>query len=458
MSSPALVPSGFNVSVPLDDGRVAVYNTACGALLLLAGDVWRRHLAPEAEQEAAPPPEEPPAALREHGLLVPSGFDELAAARVRFERGRWRMSELEVTVVPTLACNLRCPYCFEGGAMERPGSLTMSRAVEGHLLRWLAASLRGKERLSLTWYGGEPVLALGQIERLSGKLLPALDAMGILAGAAILTNGTRLTSDVAERLVACRVHGAQVSVDVPSRTRDDAAGRDTLGAALDGVAAAIDAGMTVALRINVLTADGEAFDRLYDELDRRDLPGRLRSADFHLVRAPESPFSQASEYPVLSLAGFEAATLRERRKALARGVPVKSLNFSRHALCQAVRDNGVIVGPSGRLYKCMEEVGLDDRSHGSVVPGTLANDANLLPWLTHDWFAPAECGDCVLQPQCAGGCPQRRIRQPGALAPEAYCFPEIKSNLRERIRLYAEQHGDRPEAGAGGATVIDAAE
>jgi len=457
MSGPGTVASAYNLAVHLDDGRVAIFNPVSRALLVVSVDIWDSHLNPETDRYRGKQ-DKPPAALQEHGLLVPVGFDELAATRIRFERARWTTEELQLTIVPTLACNLRCPYCFEGGAMDKAQTLTMPRAVEGHLLRWIARELRGLPRLSLTWYGGEPLLALDMIERTCGKLLPALDAMGVAYGSAIISNGTRLTADVAERLAACRVSIAQVSVDVPASTRRDASGSETMGTALDGAVNAIDAGIEVALRVNVLTSDEALFDNLYDAVARRNLSDRLKNIDFHFVHEPECPPKDAVEYSALSLPGFEAATVRERRKALALGLPVKTLSFARHALCEAVRDGPAIVDPSGRLYKCMEEVGLEEFAYGSVVPGVVPDDANLLPWLTHDWFSAVSCAECILLPQCAGGCPRRRIRQPGSLPADAYCFPELKAGLRDRIRLNVEEYDHRADARTKGTVVIDAAE
>ncbi len=72
----------------------------------------------------------------------------------------------------------------------------------------------------------------------------------------------------------------------------------------------------------------------------------------------------------------------------------------RNATCESTAS----IGPDGLLYKCVEVIGLPARAYGSVfLPGHVKL-ANLLPWLTYDWFGHAQCRDCVLLPQCAGGC------------------------------------------------------
>lgn len=78
-------------------------------------------------------------------------------------------TKLNLVLVPTLNCNFDCPYCFENG--KRGG--IMSEDTIKDLLEFIKGN-KGKDNMSLTWYGGEPLLGLKVID----KILKGLDKIG----------------------------------------------------------------------------------------------------------------------------------------------------------------------------------------------------------------------------------------------------------------------------------------
>ena len=78
-----------------------------------------------------------------------------------------RPMDVRLTICPTMGCNFDCPYCFEG---HRPG--VMSAEVQDDVVALAGRMLEASEARALlvTWFGGEPLLAPGVIESLSGRL------------------------------------------------------------------------------------------------------------------------------------------------------------------------------------------------------------------------------------------------------------------------------------------------
>ena len=68
---------------------------------------------------------------------------------------------LNLTVLPTEQCNFRCVYCYE--SFCRGG---MSPVVVTALERFLDLRAPGLDRLSIAWFGGEPLLAADVVERI----------------------------------------------------------------------------------------------------------------------------------------------------------------------------------------------------------------------------------------------------------------------------------------------------
>ena len=63
-------------------------------------------------------------------------------------------TSLHLVVLPTEACNFRCFYCYEDFKLAR-----MREDVVRGLERLLEARAPSLEHLSISWFGGEPLLA-----------------------------------------------------------------------------------------------------------------------------------------------------------------------------------------------------------------------------------------------------------------------------------------------------------
>ena len=73
---------------------------------------------------------------------------------------------LSLIIAPTTGCNFACPYCFE----PKKNPKTMTREVEDRIIEYVRSRTLA-ENISLTWYGGEPLLAFDIIERLYDRII-----------------------------------------------------------------------------------------------------------------------------------------------------------------------------------------------------------------------------------------------------------------------------------------------
>jgi uncharacterized protein len=365
--------------------------------------------------------------------------DELDLVRLQHLGRRYSREELSVYVTPTLACNLQCSYCFERLAQVRPTRKAMDRRTEGAVVRYIATQAQGMRRVSLMWFGGEPLLGLPTIERISSLLVPAFDKVGIQYSAAMDTNGVLVDRKVVNVLKVAHVRSAQVTVDVPRSEKRDRCGRDTLDRVLDGVAL-LAAALDVTIRVNLSRDDEAEFDALYQALRRRGLQKRLRMIYYADVRHPECGCSRSLSF--LSRDQYLRIVARERAKAARVGLPADTFHFDTPFCCIATRISGVVIGPDGSLYKCPEDIGLSERAYGSVW-GADVKLSNWVPWMTHDGFQYEQCRNCSMLPQCAGGCPHRRLFQAQELRDEEFCDWSRCGNLEDRIRQHAMLHGPK---------------
>ena len=136
-------------------------------------------------------------------------FDELAVIEAE-ERAGGPQGCVDVTICPTMACNFDCPYCFEAHDRGK-----MSPEVEGDVIGLAARMLdayRGR-KLNVTWLGGEPLLALDTMERLTAGLRAVAGERGAEYAARVVTNGWLLDEARAGALADMGVVACEVTVD-----------------------------------------------------------------------------------------------------------------------------------------------------------------------------------------------------------------------------------------------------
>lgn len=118
---------------------------------------------------------------------------------------------LQLIILPTEKCNFRCTYCYEDFEIGR-----MSRTTIDAIKKLITARIErtGLEQLSLSWFGGEPLLADDIVFEVAdfAKGYERSGQLKSLIGD-ITTNGFLLTPPTLRRLVESNQTSFQVSLD-----------------------------------------------------------------------------------------------------------------------------------------------------------------------------------------------------------------------------------------------------
>jgi uncharacterized protein len=430
----ALSPSGlresrYNVVVERDD-RVWIYNGVSGKVFALTADHWAATQQFLAGADTFPDVH----VLRDLTLgrmIVNDDLDELDLLERRYRSGTGDRTSFGLTVVTSLGCNFDCPYCFQVKPSE-----VLDTETERLLLEVLDAQLPTIRRFDVTWFGGEPLLGRDRIYRLSEAFLSRCDRADVDYVARIVTNGYLLTRETAERLAACRVGGAQITLDGPAETHDLMRplrnGRGTFEVILDNVVACADL-LPISIRVNLDTSNTHAYVQLLDQLVDRGLSGRVSVTPGRIVAYDEgigapSESYRSGCYTLPEFARVEREFLAEAR---VRGLASADLPAPVSTPCTAVRANDLVVGARGELYRCWDSVG----NHQEVV-GHLRSwrdpDDRALKWLRYDPFTDEGCRSCVALPGCMGGCAHLQMTDPG----DSKCST-FRLSYREQIDAYA---------------------
>jgi len=373
--------------------------------------------------------------FREQGLLIPKAFDELEYLKQQHEQAKFVPTEvLSLTICPTLNCNFRCTYCY-----QRHPAGVMGQEIEDRIINYVRHYPPLLKQLFITWFGGEALLQLPVIERLTDRFM----ALPAEYSASIITNGSLLSSNVSRQLVQLRVTWAQITLDGPRKVHDSrrpAAGHQpTFDKILSNIAEA-DPGLAITIRVNVDHNNHHTLPAMFDQLDAAGLLGRVT-----VYFAPVFPYTEVcadvTKHCITDecWAGVESAL---QLMALSRGYAAPGLPRARRNVCLADRASAMVIVPSGLIFKCWNDVtdpsqAIFDLARGERTPPM---EENLWQWLSWSPFNFPDCEACALLPLCMGGCPHVSIRRgKGACK-------ELKHNLKEAILLHYLDHKQKQGA------------
>lgn len=103
--------------------------------------------------------------LIENKILVNSNAEEFLKFKALKMLKRYDKSSLSLTIAPTSDCNFRCQYCFENS----PEPIYMNDNTEDKLMQFIQ-QYKKINYLSITWYGGEPLMAFDRVISITKKL------------------------------------------------------------------------------------------------------------------------------------------------------------------------------------------------------------------------------------------------------------------------------------------------
>lgn len=356
---------------------------------------------------------------------VIANFDEQAALEVMGRAACAKSLGIGLTICPTMGCNFDCPYCFEDHFAGK-----MSAQVQDDVValagRMLDAS--GAKDLSVTWFGGEPLLAPDVVEALSGRLMALAEARGGTYHASIITNGYLLTQEVVDMLDRCKVKSAQVTIDGMGATHDATRRLAGGGPTFDRISSNLR-DLKIPFKVDIRHNVHEANLAEMDEL-RAFVEGLAHESGNDLYYYPAPVFgsdtADARGEQVGLLCSTDASEVGIRQEA-------GRFRTGRGHYCGAHSIWSVGVDTQGNLQKCWEAIGEPQVSFGTAHDWDPADPLrtaskldNLTMYLNTAGPVPDdECAECVWLPMCAGGCPHKRLfykRQCVAFKddPEAY--------------------------------------
>lgn len=453
-------PSMFNVRVPLRDRNdVFLMNTFTDAQLIVSQDVVNLLDALDTSSASTTPTfsaAEQAAldTLQANGFIVENREAERAGLHRYFQEFRESTKQLRVTVLTTLQCNFACDYCIQGDHGDyNKHAHKMSMADAERLAGWIEARLEtlGSTSLSLTFFGGEPLLNLPVLYYLAERLWSFTQARGVTQWISIITNGLLLSREIVDRLNPLGLAGIKVTLDgdreAHDRMRPLRGGQGTFDRIIRNVRE-VAAHTKISIGGNFDADTVDTYPALLDFLQEQEFASLLGKINFKpVIRTPQPATPAPAPAPVdakgkgkkripltlvtdsskplggtcMTVAGSSGAAsakakaasicdtchFNDEKMAFLREETVKhgfqTADGVHMGPCELHRQHAYTVGPEGSLYACPGFAGEASLSVGHI-DGRADATRQAMAGEFEALAAWKQCGDCAFIPVCGGGC------------------------------------------------------
>lgn len=321
---------------------------------------------------------------------------------------RHNTTNIVLTIAPTMDCCFNCHYCFE--RTKKP--TYMSEDVMIGITKYLG-KYENINNLNLTWFGGEPLMAVPEMERLYRKLRRKLK--GVKFHSTIITTGFHLTEENIKALQRMKVTNMQITLDGLKETHNKIKFTEGCDDAFSKVLDNLDRTCEIApeihivIRTNLTKNNAHEYQELQHFISQRYEGKNLAIAPAFVMDRDNCGRTQSPElfsnveYPnyILNLAkqGIDSPQIR---------YPDSLFNE-----CAIRNPLSLSFDPEGHLYKCWEHIGNNKYALGQINKnGEIENvDITLLNRQMYgaDPLENPSCRKCPYLPICCGGCPIQRI-------------------------------------------------
>lgn len=347
--------------------------------------------------------------MEQNGFLIEQGYNEKNYIKVNSYRNRYNKDTLILTIAPTLACNLNCPYCYEKGVEK---SQKMRPEVQKQVIEFIKNKAEGTKQVVITWYGGEPLLAVDVITTISTEVIAFCEKNGISYSGSIVTNGTLLDDKKVEILKnICSIDRIQVTIDGMEKTHNSRRGNCNINSfktILENVER-YRKKFKFAIRMNVDKGNADEAMELFNHFEEYYRWDNTVQYYFSRVRNYKEKGDRIflydacnclspMEYDDFSIKVYKYLYDRKYYSYFENKFPTR-MSVS----CSALGENYYVIDPDGDICNCWILIGNKDKIIGNVSePDKVTNNKFKLEWMATT--LPDECEECKLLPLCQGGC------------------------------------------------------
>ncbi|MDA3780278.1 MAG: SPASM domain-containing protein [Bacteroidales bacterium] len=365
--------------------------------------------------------------LTKLGFVLDSDFDEKANIKIRNRQWKHNPKTYSIAIVPNIDCNFRCTYCFEDIQPKY-----MSEDTIQNIEKYFSDRIKENqiESLGIGWYGGEPLLSMKVIERLSKTFIKIPNYKAYL-----YTNGYGFNDDFIRNLSVNKITLIHITLDGIKETHDKYRIHRNKIPTFDKIVENIhkiieynNDSISINIRTNLDNNNKDGYGKLLKLF--KSIKSNKISFQFHKIEEKKTGIG-ANYCKEMSNDEFEDVYKYAMKELIGNGyrkptdfLP-RSQNFHH---CYVGLDNGFTIGHDGAIYKCF---GDSNPPNNSI--GKLNHEGNIdfitseyFHWYNYEYINNENCKNCILLPVCMGGCTHQRL----GLTPNVPEICDRKSSIK----------------------------
>ena len=348
-------------------------------------------------------PEEILKKLEQEGFICSSNEDDDYVMKCQFitQSVQHDRSKLNLVLVPSLNCNFNCPYCFE---KDKRASRMNDQTID-NLIKFIKGH-EGVKTLNLTWYGGEPLLALPNIEKILNRI--STEVSTNIQQHSIITNGSLFNDKAIELFEKYPLDSIQITLDGQKNRHDKlrcfkSNNKPTYDIILRNIDVIVKKfpNTQLHIRVNIDKNNIDDFYQINNEFKHKYhnkniivYPGFIRLENESMTNMVEPSFGR-----------WETANMLYNlyTSGVLKGEVYPVLRIAK--TCSALCVNSYIIGPMGEIYKCWNDVSDKSKIVGYINQSSMENSTLYYRYLQGcAWYNEPLCKKCFFMPICNGKC------------------------------------------------------
>ncbi|MDR0999843.1 MAG: radical SAM protein [Clostridiales bacterium] len=403
--------SKYAMFVPKESGGVIAFSGLTGAIISVDDERYLPTIMNlrEMEAESAFPFDESNEVhqcLYSNGILVDSKTDEYELVLYTYERRIVRDQSLNLILITSRQCNLRCVYCYEEHINNHMGSNTYESILQ-YIEKQLDSKMYTSVRVSL--FGGEPFLPFEKVITFLRKAKALCDEYRVPFISVATTNFALVDIERLKLLTECGCFLYQVTLDGLANThnkhRPNVNGSGSFEQIIKNLRDAKNSpyNFNVILRTNFnleIVADAKNFY----EFIKAEFDDPRFSVHFESIKELGGDNRADMISP-----DEEANKSREIAKIVSR-LRIKNTSadfFSQpfQGVCYASKHNTFVIDYDGSVRKCTVMLDSDKNKVGQLLENgeMLISHSENSCWVCKENRLKSHCKECKILPVCFGG-------------------------------------------------------
>lgn len=369
--------------------------------------------------------------------------NELKKVVERFKNFIINDNLLYQVIQPSANCQLGCNYCGQVHFKNTIAKQNVSDKIFDRISHNI--SKKNYKTLSISWFGGEPLMGLSQIKQLSKRLISLAESKNMEYTAKMVTNGLSLKKHVFfDLFLNHKIYSYEITLDGSQKFHDERRHTKNGGNTFDIIIKNIEdivsddrfinSGANINIRSNIDGGNNEDTINLINILEEKNI---LKFVNFYL--APLHSWGNNAHEKAMSRKSFSKfetdvlLTLIKKNKKI-QAVPSRPKDI----VCMSLYDNSELFDSQGNIYNCTEvsQVPVYDENFTYRIGNLISDDKVTLDnsvrpfsdWNDEILNGTIPCKQCRILPICGGACP--KLWREGQ-----YPCPSLKDNIEDRVFL-----------------------